>query len=73
METTVLVNEAHPAYQRASESRAEGYHLALCVSLALAPLASGATQERRFIESFLEHWGRATHRPRRHLSNQTRP
>jgi hypothetical protein len=29
IETTVWVNEAHPAYQRAVASRSEGYHLAL--------------------------------------------
>jgi hypothetical protein len=37
VESTVWVNDAHPAYRRAVASRSEGYHLA--VALALAPLA----------------------------------
>src|SRR5439155_8402888 len=37
VESTVWVNEAHPAYRRAAASRSEGYHLALAVALALAP------------------------------------
>ena len=39
VESTVWVNDAHPAYRRAVASRSEGYHLALAVALALAPLA----------------------------------
>src|SRR5438034_561847 len=38
VESTVRVNEAHPAYRRAVASRSEGYHLALATALALAPL-----------------------------------
>ncbi|MGH7355802.1 MAG: ATP-binding protein, partial [Candidatus Rokuibacteriota bacterium] len=36
VESTVWVNEAHPAYRRAVASRSEGYHIALAVALALA-------------------------------------
>ena len=36
VESTVWVNEAHPAYRRAAASRAEGYHIALASALALA-------------------------------------
>src|SRR6266545_6850278 len=36
VESTVWVNEAHPAYRRAVASRSEGYHVALAVALALA-------------------------------------
>ena len=39
VESTVWVNEAHPAFSRAVASRSEGYHVALSVAMALAPLA----------------------------------
>src|SRR5262245_14259274 len=39
VESTVWVNEAHPACRRAVASRSEGYHVALSVAMALAPLA----------------------------------
>lgn len=71
VETTVFVNEAHPAYRRAAESRSEGYHLALSVAMALAPLVSEPSEQRRFIETFLEHWGRALDKPGR--SSRSRP
>jgi hypothetical protein len=53
------VNEAHPAYRRAAASRSEGYHLALAVAMALAPLAVEPAQERVFVSAFLERWGEA--------------
>jgi hypothetical protein len=59
----VWVNEAHPAYRRAAASRSEGYHLALAVAMALAPLAVEPGQAQRFITTFLDHWGRAVDRP----------
>jgi len=59
VESTVWVNEAHPAYRRAVASRSEGYHLALAVALALAPLAVEAAQAQMFVESFLTSWGEA--------------
>ncbi len=59
VETTVWVNEAHPAYNRASASRSEGYHLALAVAMALAGVAVEPRQERRFITEFLARWGEA--------------
>src|SRR5207249_2924195 len=37
VESTVWVNDAHAAYRRAAATRAEGYHLALTVAMALAP------------------------------------
>jgi hypothetical protein len=58
-ESTVWVNEAHPAYKRAVVSRSEGYHLALAVALALAPLAVEAVNEHAFVSAFLERWGAA--------------
>jgi hypothetical protein len=59
VDTTVFVNEAHPAYRRAAASRAEGYHLALTVAMALAPLAVEAAQGHAFVTAFLARWGEA--------------
>jgi hypothetical protein len=64
-ETTVWVNEAHPAYLRAAASRSEGYHLALTVALALAPLAAEPTEVLSFVTTFLSRWGEVTDRPKR--------
>lgn len=63
VESTVWVNEAHPAHRRAVASRSEGYHVALSVAMALAPLAVEPAEAQAFITSFLEHWGRALGRP----------
>ena len=65
VESTVWVNDAHPAWRRASASRSEGYHLALAVAMALAPLAvePGATQD--FVAAFLARWGEAATGPKR--------
>jgi hypothetical protein len=57
VESTVWVNEAHPAYRRASASRSEGYHVALAVALALAPLAVEPAGEHQFVTTFLARWG----------------
>lgn len=59
VETTVWVNVAHPAYQRAAASRAEPYHLALAVAMALARVAVEPTQEHDFVATFLARWGEA--------------
>lgn len=59
VESTVLVNRAHPAYQRAAASRSEGYHIALSVALALAPLAVEPAGEHAFVTAFLSRWGEA--------------
>ncbi len=59
VESTVFVNDAHPAYTRAAASRSEGYHLALAVAMALAPLAVEPHKEREFVTRFLERWGDA--------------
>ena len=53
----VMVNADHPAYGRAVSSRSEGYHLALAVALALAPLVAEAVSEREFLTRFLAEWG----------------
>jgi hypothetical protein len=59
MESTVFINRAHPAYQRAAASRSEGYHIAPSVALALAPLAVEPAKEHAFITAFLARWGEA--------------
>jgi Histidine kinase-, DNA gyrase B-, and HSP90-like ATPase len=62
VESTVWVNEAHPAYRRAVASRSEGYHVALAVALALASLAVDPAKEHAFITAFLARWGAAIER-----------
>ena len=59
VDSTIWINDAHPAYGRAAASRSSGYHTALTVALALAPLAVGASDEHAFITQFLAHWGGA--------------
>jgi hypothetical protein len=62
VESTVWINEAHPAYRRALASRSEGYHVALAVALALAPLAVEPAKEHGFLTTFLARWGEAIER-----------
>lgn len=59
VESTVLVNVAHPAYRRAEASRSMGYHLALTVAMALAPLAVEPAMHHAFVTTFLARWGEA--------------
>ena len=59
VESTVWVNDAHPAYRRAVASRAEGYHIALTVAAALAPLTVEPPHSQRFVNQFLALWGAA--------------
>jgi hypothetical protein len=59
VESTVRINEAHPAYRRAMASRSAGYHISLAVGLALASLAVEPAQEHAFLTKFLAHWGQA--------------
>jgi hypothetical protein len=68
VDSTIWINDAHPAYTRAVGSRSLGYHKALAVALALAPLAVEASDEHSFITQFLAQWGGApaVRRPRRH-------
>ena len=63
VESTVVVNDAHPAYRRAAASRSEGYHIALAVALALSRLAVEPAKEHEFVTTFLSHWGEALQRP----------
>ncbi|MBI3455206.1 MAG: ATP-binding protein [Candidatus Rokubacteria bacterium] len=57
VESTVWVNAAHPAYRRAVASRSDGYHIALTVAMALAPLAVEPQQAQGFVTAFLARWG----------------
>ena len=64
VESTVWINQAHPAYRRAVASRAVGYHLCLAVALALAPLAVEPAKEHAFVTAFLARWGEALDEPK---------
>jgi len=57
VDSTVWINDAHPAYTRAVASRSLGYHTALAVALSLAPLTVEPAEEHAFITHFLAHWG----------------
>lgn len=62
-ESTVWVNRAHPAYRRAMASHSVGYHIALAVAMALAPLAVEAPHQHGFVSRFLSRWGEAIEKP----------
>jgi len=57
VESTVWVNESHPAYRRAVTTHAEPYHVALTVGLTLAPLAAERGTIEEFVTAFLACWG----------------
>jgi hypothetical protein len=59
VDNTIWINDAHPAYVRAAASRSLGYHTAVAVALALAPLAVEANGEHSFVTQFLAQWGAA--------------
>ncbi|NIU76160.1 MAG: hypothetical protein GWN71_22135 [Gammaproteobacteria bacterium] len=65
VEATVWVNESHPAYRRASGSRAMSYHVALSAAMALAPLAAEPAYQHEFVTAFLTRWGKADLRVKR--------
>ncbi|NGZ94899.1 MAG: hypothetical protein CV089_01985 [Nitrospira sp. WS110] len=65
VESTVVINDAHPAYRRAVASRSEGYHIALAVAFALARLAVTPAEEHEFVTAFLIRWGEALDGTRR--------
>jgi hypothetical protein len=66
VDSTVRINEAHPAYRRAALTRSLAYHIGLSVALARAPLAAEVASEHRFITQFLARWGQAVDEPRQH-------
>lgn len=57
VESTVWVNRSHPAYRRALASHSVGYHIALAVAMALAPLAVPSANKDKFVTAFLSRWG----------------
>lgn len=71
IESAVVVNQGHPAYRRAVASRSEGYHIALCVALALARLAAEPKETQAFVTTFLARWGEALDET--HRSSRKRP
>jgi hypothetical protein len=73
VDSTIWINEAHPAYLRAAASRSAGYHIALTVALALAPLAVVPAAEHAFITQFLAHWGCASGKPRARTRSGRKP
>ena len=73
VESTIWVNEAHPAYERAQVSRSMGYHVALAVALALAPPAVAPSDEHAFLTRFLAEWGSLAGARRHHRRKQLRP
>jgi hypothetical protein len=72
LENTIWINEGHPAYTRAVASRSVGYHIALSVALALAPLATDVADEHAFISQFLSHWGEGASTSRRTRTRRRR-
>ena len=71
VESTVLVNTAHPAFGRAVASRAEGYHAALTVAMALGAVAVEPARMQAFVTTFLARWGDAVGRDRRRRQPRT--
>jgi len=59
VESTVWINDVHPAYRRAVASRSEGYHLALTVAMTMSTVAVEPPQQHAFVTAFLERWGEA--------------
>lgn len=72
VESSVLVNTAHPAYRRAVASRSEGYHAALAVGMALAAVAVEPARAQAFLSAFLARWGEALGRDRRRRTGRPR-
>jgi hypothetical protein len=54
-----LPSRSPQCHARAAASRSAGYHVALSVALALAPLAIETAGEHAFLTRFLAHWGGA--------------
>lgn len=57
VDNVIWINDAHPAYARALASRSLGYHIAVAVALALAPLTVEPDNEHAFVTQFLAQWG----------------
>jgi Histidine kinase-, DNA gyrase B-, and HSP90-like ATPase len=57
VDNVISINDAHPAFTRALASRSIGYHTAVAVALALAPLTVEPGREHAFVTQFLAQWG----------------
>jgi hypothetical protein len=57
VETTVWINEAHPAYRAHWRRGLRVTHIALGTAMALAPLAVEPAKEHAFLTTFLATWG----------------
>lgn len=57
VDNVISINDAHPAFARALASRSIGYHTAVAVALALAPLTVEPEREHAFVTQFLAQWG----------------
>lgn len=73
VDNTIWINDVHPAYLRAAASRSLGYHTALAVALALAPLAVERHDEHAFVTQFLAQWGAAPTMKRPARPRRTKP
>ena len=74
VESTVSVNTSHPSYTRALATRAIGYHVAVAVAMALAPVAVEAADHHAFLTNFLAKWGGAlATSPARRRAKKRRP
>lgn len=74
VESTVSVNTSHPSYARALVTRAIGYHVAVAVAMALAPVAVEAADHHAFLTNFLAKWGAAlASSPARRRAKRRRP
>ena len=62
VESTVWVNEAHPAYQRSAASHSEEYHVAAAVATAFASIAIEPPGQLGFLLAFLSRWGETRER-----------
>lgn len=65
VESTVWVNQAHAAYDRAVATRSDSYHIAVAVAMALAPLAVESDYVHGFVTEFLAKWGAGEVRTKR--------
>jgi hypothetical protein len=72
VDNVIWINDAHPAYARAVASRSLGYHTAVAVALALAPLAVEADDEHAFVTQFLAQWGAAETRSTKRAGRRRR-
>jgi hypothetical protein len=54
---SLRINRAHPAFRRAVQERAEGYHLAVAAAWAIAQVLGETADRHRFMSRFLRNWG----------------